>query len=229
MGVMTAVAVGGVIVSGVSAGASFASASKQRKLQTEAEKDAQKAMIEAKSKLSVNYYAGLSVFKEPYELQREAALAQGAQAIEAGREAERGAASIAGRLQMAQNDAQALIRASMGRELMELEKLKAAEDSRLRDSSVIIDLQEAKGAQQASADAQRAATAYTQQGFSALTDMGKQAIQLAPLYGGGASDRVDAPFESINPKTAPLIPVEKVKMQAAPFMSNTWNPFVFGD
>jgi hypothetical protein len=191
MGAVTAVAVAGVAVAGVSAGASFASAAKQRKLQVEAQKDAQAAMLEAKSKLNVNYYDVLSIYKDPYEYQREAMLSQGAQAIEAGKEAERGAASVAGRVQMAQNDAQAIIRASMSKELLEIEKLKATEDSRLRDSSVIIDLQEAKGAQQASADAQAAAARHTQQGFSSLSSMGQQMIQMAPLYSGVGGKKTD--------------------------------------
>jgi len=217
MGAVTAIAVAGVAVAGVSAGASFASAAKQRKLQTEAQRDAEAAMLEAKSKLNVNYYDVLSIYKDPYEYQREALLSQGAQAIEAGKEAERGAASVAGRVQMAQNDAQAIIRASMSKELLEIEKLKATEDSRLRDSSVIIDLQEAKGAQQASADAQAAAARYTQQGFSSLSSMGQQMIQMAPLYSSSGSESTVTPQKIDAPSMEPQ-PGEPMPTPPNPFV-----------
>lgn len=182
MGVATGVAIAGVVVAGVSAGASFASAAKQRKLQQQAQKDAARALAEAKGKLNVNYYDVLGIQKEPYELQREAMLAQGAQAIEAAQEGERGAAAAAGRVQMAQNVAQADIRTAMGKEMTELAKLKAAENARLAGLQADVSLEEVKGAQLAAADAQRAAAQYTQQGFQGLQSMGQQMVQAAPLY-----------------------------------------------
>lgn len=182
MGVMTAVAIGGLVVSAASAGASFAAAAKQRKLQQQAQKDAARALAEAKGKLNVNYYDVLGIQKEPYELQREAMLAQGAQAIEAAQEGERGAAAAAGKVQMAQNEAQAAIRTAMGQEMTELAKLKAAENARLAGIQAAVSLEEVRGAQQAAADAQQAAARQTQQGLSSLQSMGQQAVQAAPLF-----------------------------------------------
>jgi len=129
--------------------ASFVQASKQRKLMEQANADADKAMAEAREKLNVNFYDQLAVQKEPYELEREALLSAGAQAIQAGVESGRGAAATAGRVQMAQNESQAGIRTAMGEELSNLAKLSAAEESRLRDIGVQLDLEEvALGAQQ---------------------------------------------------------------------------------
>lgn len=183
MAAVTSVIAGaGLAISAGSAGMSFAQAGKQRKLQRQAEADAEQAMAEARKKLEVNFFDQLAIQKEPYELQREALLAQGAQAIEAGAESERGAAATAGRIAMAQNEAQAGIRTEMGKELMALEKLSAQEESRLRDVGVNLDLAEVQGAQQAASDAQKAAAAATAQGMQSINSLAQQAIQMAPLY-----------------------------------------------
>lgn len=179
----TAIAAAGLAVSAGSAGLSFAQAGKQRKLQREAEADAAKAMQEARKKLEVNFYDQLAIQKEPYELEREALLSAGAQSIEAGVESERGAAATAGRVQLAQQQGQRQIAAEMGQEMAGLEKLSAAEEARLRDAAVQLDLGEAQGAQLAARDAQQAAAAATTQGVQGLQALGQQAIQMAPLYG----------------------------------------------
>lgn len=162
---------------------SFAQAGKQRKLQREAQAEANKAMQEARKKLEVNFYDQLGIQKEPYELEREALLASGAQAIEAGVESERGAAATAGRVQLAQQQGQRQIAAAMGQEMLGLEKLSAQEESRLRDMGVQLDLGEVQGAQLAARDAQQAAAAATTQGLQNIQSLGQQAIQMAPLYG----------------------------------------------
>ena len=109
-------------------------------------------------------------------------LSQGAQAIQAGVESERGAAATAGRVQLAQQQGQAGIRTAMGQELAGLEKLSAQEEGRLRDVGVKLDLGEVSGAQLAAANAQQAQARAMQQGFQGLTSMGQQALQFAPLY-----------------------------------------------
>jgi hypothetical protein len=178
----TALAIGGIAVSAAGTGMSFAQANKQKKLQKQAQADAQKAMEEARKKLEVNYYDQLAVQKEPYELEREALLSSGAQAIQAGVESERGAAATAGRVQMAMNEAQAGIRTAQGKEMADLAKLSAAEESRLRDVGVQLDMEEAAGAQMAARDAQEARAAYMTQGFEGLTSTIQQGIAAAPLY-----------------------------------------------
>ena len=178
----TAIAAAGLAISAGTTAASFSQAAKQKKLQREAESDAAKAMAEARKKLDVNFYEQLGIQKEPYELEREAMLIQGAQAIEAGRESERGAAALAGRVQLAQQQGQRQIAAAMGQEMLGLEKATVAEESRLRDMGVRLDLGEVEGAQLAARDAQQAAVAATQQGMQGLANTAQQAISMVPLY-----------------------------------------------
>jgi hypothetical protein len=181
MGAITG-AIIGLGSAAVSTGMSFAQASKQNQMMKEAQAKADQAMSEARKKLEVNYYDQLAIKKEPYELQREAMLSSGAQALEGAREADRGAAATAGRLQAMQNQAQSGIRTEMGQELMNLEKLSATEESRLRDVNVQLDLGEVAGAQMAAADAQQARTAAMGQGFQGLSSMAGYAAEMVPLY-----------------------------------------------
>jgi hypothetical protein len=202
MAALTAAAIG---ISALGAVQSFTQASQQKRLQAQAQQDAEKAMAEARKKLEINYMDKLSIQKEPYELQREAALIQGAEAIQAGREQERGAAATAGRVQLAQNEMQGDIRTGMQKEMSDLEKLKAQEDSRLRDVGVQLDLEEVAGNQQMAADAQQAAAAATAQGWQGVTSAAQQGIQMAELYPGagkgGDTAKTTAPATSATTAT----------------------------
>ena len=183
MAALTSIAAGIGIASSLGGAAmSFTQANKQQKLQKEAEAEGLKAMLEARGRLDVNYMNALSVQKEPYELQREAMISQGTQATDAAQESERGAAAGAGRVQMAQNEAQGGIRTAMGKELTEIERLKVAEEARLRDLNVQLDLGEVEGAQMAARNAQEMAAQATAQGFEGLTSAATQAANLVPLY-----------------------------------------------
>jgi hypothetical protein len=185
---------GSIVSSGLGAVMSFKQASEQKRNQMEAQRAAEIAMAEAKRQLEVNYYDKLAVNKEPYELQREAALVQGAQAIQGAQEQERGIGATAGRVQMAQNEMQAGIRSSMGQEMSDLDKLKAQEDSRLRDIGVQINLDEVAGQQQMAADAQAAAAAATAQGWQGVQGVAQNIYGSAPLYSGkGGNTNIAAP------------------------------------
>jgi hypothetical protein len=165
---------------------SFVQAGKQKKAQRQAEKDADEAMANARKKLDVNFYAAQGIQKEPYELEREALLSQGAGAIQAGVESERGAAATAGRLQLAQQQGQAAVRSAMGQEMMALENKQLAEESRLRDIGVQLDLGEVEGAQLAAANAERLRAQSIEQGMQGVTSFAQQAAAALPLYGGSA-------------------------------------------
>jgi hypothetical protein len=184
----TALAIGSIAVSAGSAGMSFGQARKQRKLGDEAKRDARNAMAQARKALEVNYYDQLAIQKEPYELEREALLSQGALATQAGVEGDRGAAATAGRVQMAMNEAQAGQRTAMGKEMTDLERLSAEEDARNRDIGIQLNLEDVAGAQQAAADAavarSQAISAGVQQAGAAL----QGAIEAAPLY----TQKIDA-------------------------------------
>jgi len=187
----TAAAVGGGVAAATAIGGgvkSFSEASKAKKRQQQAERDAQKAMDDARKRLGVNVFEQLSIQKEPYELAREAALVTGAQALQMGQEGEeRGAAATAGRVAMAQAAEQARIRSAMGQELQGIQQQVVAEEGRLLDTGMSLDLGEVEGYQQMAADAQKDRAAYTTQGFTALQQGAELGQQMAPLYGFGDS------------------------------------------
>lgn len=182
MAVATAVAIGGLALSAGSTVMSFTQAGEQQAKQRQAEAAAAKAMAEARKKLEVNFYDQQAIKKEPYELQREALLSQGALAIQAGQESDRGAAATSGRVQMAQNEAQAGIRTAMTNEMVDIENKQIAEQSRLRDLGAQLDLEQAAGANVAGANAEEAATAATAQGIQGIMGTAQQGLNLLPLY-----------------------------------------------
>jgi hypothetical protein len=181
MAIATATAIG-LGLTAATTTMSFVQAGNQKKLQRQAEADADKAMQAARQKLEVNYYDKLSIQKEPYELEREALLSQGAQAIQAGVESERGAAATAGRIQMSMNNAQAGVRSAMGQELSNLEKVSAQENSRLRDVGTQLDLEEVAGNQLKAANTEELSAQALSQGMQGLTSLGGQIYGATPLY-----------------------------------------------
>ena len=187
MAAFTAIAAGiGLATTAATTGMSFAQSAKQKRMAARANRDANKAMKEARARLEVNYAEALSIPKEAYELEREALLSQGAQALEAGIESERGSAATAGRVLAAQQQGQAQTRTAMAQDLFDIEAMKLEEESRLRDLNVQLDLEEIMGAQQRAADAEAAATAAKQAGIEGAISLGQQAMEFIPLY---AQDR----------------------------------------
>jgi hypothetical protein len=221
MAAFTAVAAGiGLATTAATTGMSFLQAGKQRRMQRQAESEAEKAMAEARKKLEVNYYEALGIQKEPYELQREALLQQGAMGVEAGREGDvRGAAATVGRVQMAQQEAQAGIRSAMGQELTDLAKLTAAEESRLRDVGVGLDLEEVAGAQLAAANAQEMGARAVQQGMQGVTSFGAQLAAAAPLFEKSASSKQLGKLEAAAAKQG--MTSEQLQAQLAAFAKNS--------
>lgn len=224
---------------------SFNQAAKQNRLMTQAQQDAMNAMAQARGLLQKNYAAGLSIQKEPYELEREALLSAGAQSIQAGVESERGAAATAGRIQGQMNEAQAGQRAAMQKELATLEEKTADEASRLRDMDANLYLQEAAGQQQMERDAAEAKAAAIKSGMASATSAIQQGVQtLVPLYaksGPSAEDLTMAEQvkkssqESIaqNKKSVGLLPgaIKPSSLQQSSLQRNQTlsNPFMLQD
>lgn len=202
MALGTAAAIAGVASSAIGAGMSFAQANQQKKAMKAADDKAAQYMADARRRLEVNYMDSLAINKEPYERQREAMLAAGAQGMEASVEgSERGAAANTGRILAAQQRAQGDIRDQMNRDLFNLEAASAEEESRLRDAQAQLDMGEAAGAQQASAEAAAARQAALSQGIQGATNAIAGAISLPSLYGKteiSAGDTV-GDFLSTNP------------------------------
>lgn len=203
MALGTAAAIAGVASSAIGTGMSFAQANAQKKAMKAADAKAAQYMADARKRLEVNYMDELAINKEPYQREREAMLAAGAQAMEASVEgSERGAAANTGRILAAQQQAQGDIRDQMNRDLFNLEAASAEEDSRLRDAQAQLDMGEAAGAQQASADAAAARQAALAQGIQGAVNTVSGLIQLPSLYGKteiSAGDTV-GDFLSTNPE-----------------------------
>lgn len=188
-------AITGAVIGAGSAIMSFNQMAKQNRLMTQAEADAKNAMAAARGLLDKNYMKQLSINKEPYENQREALLSQGAQLTEAGVESERGAATIAGKVQGQMNVAQQDIRESMGKDIQAIDEKIANEASRLRDVNVQLDLDEAAGQQQAARDAAEAKNAALQQGMASAASAIESGLQEVPLYRKNAAARQEAKME----------------------------------
>ena len=178
----TIAAAAGLAGTAVSTGMSFAQAGKQRQLQKKAEAEASQALAEAKKELNVNYSAALGIQKEPYQQEREALISAGAQAIEAGREGERGAAETAGRIYALQQEGQQQIASEMGKELTALDKATAEEAAKLRNARAQLNLDVAEGAGVAASRAANAATSATEQGIAGVSSFVQQGANFIPLY-----------------------------------------------
>ncbi len=179
MAVATALTVAAIGVGAAQAGMGFSEAARQKRLKKEAELEAERAMASARKSLEKNYMEELSIQKEPYELEREAALVAGAQATEALRESERGMGRV-GAIYGQQQQAQRQIASAMGQEMMGLDLAVAQEDIRLRDIGTQIDLGEAAGQQMAAADAEEARAQAIQQGFSGVQTMVSGGLDFIP-------------------------------------------------
>jgi len=184
------VGTGAMIAAGIGAGTtlyggakSFSNANKARKRGEAAGRAADKAIEEARRRVDVNAYEQLSIAKEPYELMRDALLTAGATGLQTGVEGEtRGAAATAGRIQMAQNLKQGEVRAEMGQQMDELNRLVADEDKRRQQQLAGIAMEETAGAQAAIRDAEEDRANYIAQGVGTL---GSIAEGLSSSYAAG--------------------------------------------
>ena len=162
---------------------SFAVMAEEDQKKRLAERAASELMEKASKKLDVNYYEQLNIEKEAYEVGRRNLLAQGVTATEALKEGDpRALAAGVGRVQLAQQAGQEKISLAQQQEQSQLDKLVAGEESRLRDLQTQLDLQGAIGAQQASADAERASQMALQQGMAGVVAVGGQVAGMVDLY-----------------------------------------------
>jgi len=207
-GVAAATAIGGSIKS-------FSEAGRAKKRQANAEREAAKAMEDARRRTEVNVMESLSVKKEPYEQQVMALLTQGQAGLQAGVEGDtRGAAATAGRVQMAQNLGQERVRTAMGQELQDIERAKVAEEARMLDMRAGLDLGEAEGYQQMAADAQKDRAAYITQGLAGLQQGAELGQQMAPLFGDGRGG------DALNPRSMGANKDMLTRRQRAPYLES---------
>ncbi len=197
---LTVAAVGSQLAGSVQ---SFSQARKQKAKQQEAEATADKYMKQARRSLEKNYMESLAIQKEPYELEREAALVAGAQATEALRESDRGMGRV-GAIYGQQQQAQRQIASAMGQELFNLDYLTQQEESRLRDIGTQLDLGEVTGAQLAAANAEERRQQQLQAGVQGIGSAAMTGLEAMALY---KKDK--------DPKAPNLEQVERIKKQQA--------------
>lgn len=199
---MAVLAAIGLATTAISAGASFAQANKQKKMMQEANAEAAKAMKEARKRLDVNVYDALTISDTPYERQREMFNAQTQQMMtgfqELGVQGMRGATAALAQGQQMQGQ----IADAKTQRLEQLEQMQAAEEGRLRDINVQLDLQEVEGAQLAARDAQQAQNAALQQGIDSSISAVGQIAGMPELYkqdksGAGTTKSTTAPGDAL--------------------------------
>ena len=177
----TALTLASVGSSLLGSGMSFANARKQNKIKADAEKAADEAMASARKRLEVNLMDSLAIQKEPYELQREAMLAAGAQATEVARESERGAGRV-GAVYAQQQQGQRQIASDMGQDMFNLDYLSAQEDTRLRDLNTQLDLGEVEGAQLQAANAEERRQQQLMAGAQGIGNAAATGLDSLALY-----------------------------------------------
>ena len=184
MAITTAAALtaGSIAASAGGAAMSFKQAAEERRRSLDAEAAADKAIESAMVSAEKNFYDKLSIKKTPYQMEREAALAVSANAMEAAKESERGVSAAAGRLAMASNDQALSTTSRMTSDLQRLEQLQATEDARLENEKRTIMLAEAEGAGIAANEATNNYIDAMSSGVKAGTRALATGVSAIPLY-----------------------------------------------
>ena len=172
----TALSVGG-------AGMNFAQAAKQDKLKQQAERDAEKAMKAARARLEANFYEGLEINLKSFDQELDALAGSSRQVVQAGQESDRGAAAVAGNVLLASQKAEQSITDRQIDAVENLEMKVAAEESRLRNAKVNLDLGEVEGAQAAAAEADINKAANISAGLQGLGSAATGLFEGSELYG----------------------------------------------
>lgn len=212
-GAITAIV--GLGITATTTGISMHQQNKAKTAQGKAETAAREAMAKARKRLDVNYQEASSINKDPYTMAIEASLQQGANATQAAKETQRGAAQV-GRIQGAQNQMLEAERVAYGKELQTREKRILNEDSRLRDINTQLDMGEIEGAQMAAAAEADNAAMAGQDVVAGLGSMAQQAAGMAPLYAGKGYKAQQAAFNQTDfAKTAANTAANTAAQQAA--------------
>jgi hypothetical protein len=176
-----ALASAGLISEGVTAGISLAQGLKNRSKALEAQAKVTEALDKAKSYLQVNVYDKMGIAKEPFKLAREAAIQQGALALQTAAEgSQRGAAAAVGGIQMAFQNQEAQNRAAMSEEMYALGLKSAAQEQENMQYMASLNLQEAEGAAKAAADYDTAAMKSFAGAAKGLVGVATTAAGMAP-------------------------------------------------
>ena len=170
-----AVQAGTSLISGVQA-------QKMRKEQRKSEQEAAKLMKDIYGELEKNQYAAVGLPMKAFELEREALAAQGAQAVEAGRESERGAAATAGLTMSQYRKALRDIQSEQADKMLDLDLLTAQEAARKGDIKMQFKAQEAEGAAAAAADYEQRKLAAVGGAIEGVIGAAGTAMSAIPLF-----------------------------------------------
>jgi hypothetical protein len=183
-------AIAGLVMSAGTTAMSFIGASKQKRMEEAASRDAAQAMAEVEKELTKNEMKALAIQQEPYEQMQDTLGAQIKTEMEAVREGDqRGVLGGSQRVQEGAVQASGSIRTAQGKEMSELDKLAADEETRKSDIRMQVKLGEVSGAQQASAQASNARAQLNQQALMGVGSTVAQGLQMLPTYGKSAEAR----------------------------------------
>jgi hypothetical protein len=170
-----AVQAGTSLISGVQA-------QKMRKDQRKSEQEASNLLKDIYGELEKNQYAAVGLPMKAFELEREALAAQGAQAVEAGRESERGAAATAGLTMSQYRKALRDIQSEQADKMLDLDLLTAQEAARKGDIKMQFKAQEAEGAAAAAADYEQRYLAGVGGAIEGVIGAAGTAMSAIPLF-----------------------------------------------
>ncbi len=183
-------AIAGLVIAAGTTTMSFIGAGKQKRKEEAAARSASLAMAEVEKELTKNEMKALAIQQEPYEQMQDTLGVQIKTEMQAIREGDqRGILGGSQRVQEGTVQASGAIRTAQGKEMSELDKLVADEETRKGDIRMQIKLGEAAGAQQAAAQAADARTQLNQQALIGLGSTVSQGLQMLPTYGESAEAR----------------------------------------
>ena len=178
---MSGVIAAQLTIAAITTGISANQRNKAERKEKKAEQAAADAMLKARKSLEVNFMEASSVSKEPYQMAINAALQQGSNAIDALTQSQRGAAQVGG-VQTAMNETLNQERVDYDVLLGERQDKILAEDSRLRDIGVQLDMGEIEGAQMAAARAGEDRLYAEQDMIEGYSSMASTAASSIPLF-----------------------------------------------
>ena len=208
MAVVTA-AVVGIASAGASTYMSFSNAAKQKRAQEEADREAKKAMKDARSRAEKDYFEGLNVPLDAYEAEFEQNLAVAKQSTEALQEGDaRALAAGVGRVGATASQQNEDTRIAMGEEISDLRATKAQSKDAINQQLMEMDVAYAREQNQRSNEAEAKRAQAIQQGIQGIGSTVSAVAGAAPLFkkqgapappsGGGGVGSFDASSAKID-------------------------------
>lgn len=176
-------AVVGIASAGASTYMSFSNAAKQKRAQEEADREAKKAMKDARSRAEKDYFEGLNVPLDAYEAEFEQNLAVAKQSTEALQEGDaRALAAGVGRVGATAAQQNEDTRIAMGEEISDLRATKAQSKDAINQQLMEMDVAYAREQNQRSNEAEAKRAQAIQQGIQGIGSTVTAVAGAAPLF-----------------------------------------------